>query len=235
MDLAPEPGLDRIGEVETALAAVFEDASTTARHERRREAQAVARGGDSLLDATDTHLVYGELDVRAVAKVLAAVDVRCGDRFIDIGSGDGLPTLAAALLYPEALSMCRGVEIVSGLVARAQHHERSLRAWLETSELRAASTEMICGDVYAPADDVVTALGESTLALCFATTWSHGAPRRELARLSGALHAHMPVGARAVIVDGRLLEREGWRWEGDLRIVTPDTAPYSTARLYVRI
>ncbi len=39
----------------------------------------------------------------------------------------------------------------------------------------------------------------------------------------------MPLGARTIVVDGRLIEADGWAWEGDLRIVTPDTAPYSTA------
>ncbi len=47
------------------------------------------------------------------------------------------------------------------------------------------------------------------------------------------LSAALPVGARVIVVDGRLLEGDGWRWEGDLRITTLDTAPYSTARLNV--
>jgi len=179
------------------------------------------------------------LDVRTVARLLDAAGVRSGDRFIDIGSGDGLPTLAASLLYPEALAVCRGLEVVPELVARARKHAERLGAMGR----KTAPIEMIQGDVYRTTDSfggeeatrVATLLGDSTLALCFATTWSDGAPRRELPRLSAALRTSMPLGARAIIVDGQLLETDGWYWEGDLRIVTPDTAPYSTARLYTAI
>lgn len=106
-------------------------------------------------------------------------------------------------------------------------------------------------------------LADTTLAVCFATTWCQGnfrgdggggdgseeegggkaAPARaaraslrgrELPRLSRALAA-LPPGARAVIVDGRLdAEGGGFDWLGDLRITCPDTAPHSTAALYRR-
>ena len=230
---------DVVADVEATLRQVLEDCTTTSRDHRRLEAQEAGQRARRSLHLTESQLVYGELDVRTVATLLDAAEVRSGDRFVDIGSGDGLPTLAASLLYPEALAVCRGLEIVPELVARAKKHAARLCAMGRM----AAPIEMMQGDVYratdraagAEATRVANLLGDSTLALCFATTWSDGAPRRELPRLSAALRATMPLAARAIIVDGRLIEADGWFWEGDLRIVTPDTAPYSTARLYTAI
>ena len=102
--------------------------------------------------------------------------------------------------------------------------------------MRVAPIELLEGDIYeaarVPDSPVGKALAETTLALCFATTWSHE-PRRTLPELSAVLRDAMPSGARVVMVDARLVEVDGWRWEGDLRITPPDTAPHSTARLYI--
>ncbi len=228
--------MDDIAEVESTIRQVLDDCTTTRRLHRRSEAREAARLARRSSHLDESQLVYGELDVGTVKRLLDAAEVRSGDRFVDIGSGHGVPTLAASLLYPEALAVCRGLEVVPDLVARAKTHAARLRA----SGRMAAPIEMIQGDVYratesaagAEATRVTNVLGDSTLALCFATTWSDGAPRRELPRLSAALRATMPSGARVIVVDGRLIEADGWVWEGDLRVVTPDTAPYSTARLY---
>eukprot|EP00816_Leptocylindrus_hargravesii_P008530 CAMPEP_0196818366 /NCGR_PEP_ID=MMETSP1362-20130617/65251_1 /TAXON_ID=163516 /ORGANISM="Leptocylindrus danicus, Strain CCMP1856" /LENGTH=46 /DNA_ID= /DNA_START= /DNA_END= /DNA_ORIENTATION= len=45
----------------------------------------------------------------------------------------------------------------------------------------------------------------------------------------------MKEGARVVIIDGKLNCQDGYRWEGDLKIHCPDTAPYSIASLYERV
>lgn len=218
---------EAVAEVEAALREVLADCTATSRDDRRSRAQEAATRARRSLRLAEPQLVYGELDARTVAKLLDAAGVHSGDRFVDIGSGDGIPTLAASLLYPEAFAVCRGLEVVPELVARARTHAERLLA----TGRKAAPIELIEGDVYGAVEEV---LRDSTLALCFATTWSDGAPRRELPRLSVALRK-MPKGARAIIVDGRLIEADGWVWEGDMRIVTPDTAPYSTARLYTRV
>ena len=215
--------------MEEVLAHVLGDHDAAARH-HRLSAAGVARA-----DHEGHHLEHGELGVRAVATVLQAAGVEPGERFLDVGSGDGVPVLAAALLHPDRFGVCRGLEVVADRVVRARNHAERLRAWLAThgrgaDALRAAPIELHHGDVF----EASGLLGDTTLALCFATTWSSGAPRRELPRLSAALHASMPTKARAILVDGRLLEADGWRWEGDLRVHTPDTAPYATARLYTR-
>ena len=182
-------------------------------------------------------LVYGELDVRSVARILEAAKVEEGDRFLDIGSGEGLPVMAAALLYPDRFRICRGIEVVPALAARAEEHLRRLEKKVAAGPLEAAPIELLQGDVYqatrGPRSAVAAMVRDTTLALCFATTWSHE-PRRTLPRLSETLARVMPGGARVVLVDARLVEGDGWRWEGDLRFTPPDTAPFSTARLYVR-
>ena len=70
--------------------------------------------------------------------------MREGDAFLDIGAGDGAPTLAAALLYPKALRASRGVEIVAPLVERARRHRAALLHALGDADAAAAG-----GDDYA--------------------------------------------------------------------------------------
>lgn len=220
---------ERIASVEAILASVLGEA----RAERHRAAQQVGEEAAASLGMSASQLVYGELDVRSVARVLEAANVEEGDRFLDIGSGDGVPALAAALLFARELEICRGIEVVPALAARATEHADRLRAWLQANpEVSAAPIELSEGDIYAEDAALRATLRDTSLALCFATTWSHS-PRRALPELSAALRA-MKEGARVVIVDARLVE-VGWRWEGDLRITPPDTAPHSTARLYTRV
>lgn len=215
---------DRGVEVARVLAEVLGD-----RDARHRAAQRIGEQAASA-SLSRQQLVYGELDVATVATLLDAADVGAGEGFLDVGSGDGVPVLAAALLVP-GLRVARGVEIVAGLAARAAAHRARLAAALEVQPRPCAPIELQLGDIYDPACS--RWLADTTFALCFATTWSTQ-PRRELPELSRALSA-MPPGARVVVVDARLVEGAGWRWEGDLRIHPPDTAPHSTARLYLRI
>jgi SAM-dependent methyltransferase len=237
----PAASAERIAEAEATLGQVLGKGNSDPWSERRQAARQAARDALEGLGLAANQLVYGELDVDTVARLLAAVEVRDGDRFLDIGSGDGLPTLAAALLYPAALQVCRGIEIVPALAGRAAVHAERLGTLADTESIpiATAAIQLLEGDIYdeaatARADAVRKALADTTLALCFATTWSD-APRRTLARLSTRLHATMPAGARVILVDARLIEQDGWRWDGDLRITTPDTAPYSTARLYTKL
>jgi len=226
----PEASLEqRIARAEEALAAVLGEA----RAERHGAAQQLGHDAAASLGLAQAQLVYGELDVRSVARILEAADTVAGDRFLDIGSGDGIPTLAAALLFPRELRVCRGIEVVPALAERAMDHAERLRTRLQEHPNHfAAPIELTEGDIYAGNATTKAALGETTLALCFATTWSRS-PRRTLPQLSATLEA-MPFGARVVVVDARL-EGTGWRWEGDLKITPPDTAPYSIARMYTHV
>ncbi|MEO0605455.1 MAG: hypothetical protein AAF211_28750, partial [Myxococcota bacterium] len=182
--------MDRVSEVEALLREVLGDGDVAARHQRLADVRDAATVGE--------HLEYGELDVRSVARVLAATGVDPDERFVDIGSGEGLPVLAAALLYPDTLTAVRGIELVPERLARAHRHAERLR--VQRPDVAIAPVTWLEGDVYTTAGPTGQALADSTLALCFATTWSRGAPRRELPRLSRALAETMPPGARVVIV-----------------------------------
>jgi len=118
-----------------------------------------------------------------------------------------------------------------------------------------AEVRFLLGDIHQPHDGLQNVLKETTLAVCFATTWSAGNAHsnntddgdttkqqsstkslqgRRLPKLSKALSSTrgLTSGCRVVIIDGKLDEEDGFSWQGDLRIHCPDTAPYSVATLY---
>ena len=232
--LAPERSAAQLSACAERLAPAFGARGSDAWHARRLAAIDAASSGDAR-GADRAHLVYGEMQLEALARLLDAAGVRSsGETFVDVGAGDGLVVLAAALLFAEELEASVGLEIVPGLVARARAH----RARVLARAPRAAPTAFVEGDVYAAAGDaaegaeVRRALEASTLGLCFATTWSLPGARRELPRLSDALGRAMRKGARVITVDARLCEEHGWRWEGELRVENADVAPHSTAQLY---
>lgn len=216
------------------LATVFGARDHDAWHARRTAARdAIERSGSTL---PSHQLVYGELQIEALATVLDAAGVRVGDSFIDIGSGDGMSVLATALLCGESLTQCAGLEVIQPLVHRSVSHRDTLLANVPPGT-PLPPIRFLEGDVHDASSGPARALvGESTLAVCFATTWSHDgqSKRRELPRLSCALTA-MPAGARVIMVDGRLLKEDGWQWQGDLKISNADVAPYSTASLFERM
>ncbi|KAL7527544.1 hypothetical protein ACHAWF_002223 [Thalassiosira exigua] len=236
---------------------------------------AEARGGDGPDEGVappTNELVYGELSVPVLATILDAAGVREGDVFLDIGSGDGALVLGASLLYADdecgksggerggarminAIRKAFGVEIVPGLVDRSRTHADCLRGLLQEGGGEGiaflgenqAEVDFLLGDVHEPDGELRTILGEVTLVVCFATTWSAGnafldatqkrttsLQGRRLPKLSRSLSAHLARGCRVVIIDGRLDPSDGFVWEGDLRIQCPDTAPYSVASLYCK-
>ena len=219
-----------------------------------RYARAMDLANDLQHTTSPHELVYGELSIPVLAKILDAVGVQQEERFLDIGSGDGALVMGAQLLYPKHIVCADGLELVPGLVGRSEQHLQELRKILaleapQHEELLPLldQIQFATGNIYKPRDDsrLSARLQETTLAVCFATTWSalnnqdeDSSSRtslggRELARLSSALMV-FPRGARVVIVDGKLRESDGYRWEGDLRVDCPDTAPYSIASLYSR-
>lgn len=199
-------------------------------YEERRGRARASGEDDATLNLPKYQLVYGELGLDALATILDAVQVQKGDRFLDIGHGDGVLVASAALLYPDHLEASVGVELVPEL------HARSLEFQSKWPRDAQAKTELLLGDVYEPDDATRKCLSETTVAVCFATTWSGGAPGKRLPRLSEALGSSLPAGARLVIVDGVLdPAKDGYDFVGELKLFCPDTSPYSTARLYTKL
>jgi len=165
-----------------------------------------------------------------------------------------------------------GVDIVPGLVDRSIVHAANLQQSLslssrnnnndrhdeEANEIRSclqrnqSEVQFLLGDIHQPSGELRRVLKETTLAVCFATTWSAGNARnddddaatttasnslqgRKLPKLSAALSSTLSPNCRVVVVDGKLLTNDdGFVWKGDLKVHCPDTAPYSIASLYVK-
>lgn len=242
--IAPELSMERIELVSSLVAAAMGDSKVQDKAER----YASARSFSSNVSAPQKELVYGELSIPVLATLLDAVGVEQGDCFLDIGSGDGGLVLGAGLLYPDYIQKCRGLEVVPGLVERSKLHAERLMASNEDTTTdcnQHVNAEFLLGNVHEACRDtsIESMLQKTTLAVCFATTWSAGniqeskrtsLQRRLLPKLSKAL-TRLPVGARIIMVDARLDCKDGYSWEGDLKIHCPDTAPFSIASLYRRI
>lgn len=225
-----------------------------------------------LQNIPEHELVYGELGIDALITILDAIGVRKGDTFLDIGSGDGLLVCSAALLFPEYIQSSNGIEIVPQLYQRSlKFKNRLMDILLEENIKDEAKIEnegnkrrqipdmpFYLGNIYdesdvivmSPSDDNTTSncipreemFSKTTIAICFATTWSKNIPGKKLHRLSKALVggannngiSNLPKGAKIVIIDGCLSPNDGYIYEGELKLYCPDTAPYSIARLYTR-
>jgi len=174
-----------------------------------------------------------------------------------------------------AIRKAWGVDIVPGLVDRSKVHAKNLeRILLQTEDEQQqqqsispllgqnqSDVQFLLGDIHKPDDELQNVLQETTLAVCFATTWSAGSAHinndvkdnnsnddntrktktistslqgRKLPKLSKALSSKLEPGCRVVLIDGKLNESDGFSWQGDLRIQCPDTAPYSVATLYYK-
>jgi cyclopropane fatty-acyl-phospholipid synthase-like methyltransferase len=60
-------------------------------------------------------MVYVELGLEALLKVIDTTGVEPGDHFLDIGAGDGLLVNSAATLWSEYLQATVGIKILPSL------------------------------------------------------------------------------------------------------------------------
>jgi hypothetical protein len=246
--LAPETTSSQRAQVQDILGQVFGTADVF--EERKTKAIDVSQTDGAILELQPQVTVYGELGLDALATVLDAVGVQKGDQFMDIGSGDGVLVAAAAQLFPQHLQAAKGVEIIPTLYKRSLSYQQKVLELIAskstTSDETTAGlvplccpTELYQGDVHAPDDQLARVFSETTVAICFATAWASGVPGRMLPELSRSLGiggpSELPVDARVVIIDGRLCDKDGFRYEGQIKIFCPDTAPYSLAHLFRRI
>ena len=140
------------------------------------------------------------------------------------------------------------------MVERSIVHAKNLERILQSddNELKDNQSDIhfLLGDIHQPSKHLQDILQETTIAVCFATTWSAGNANncsnndelrrsislqgRRLPKLSEALSTSLSSGSRVVVIDGKLSEDDGFIWQGDVKIICPDTAPHSIATLYYK-
>lgn len=254
--IAPETTSKSLSEVQSLLDEVYGSLDSEEWSQRRSEARSFGLsrkdesesiqdvGADSsiLKNIPQHELVYGELGLDSLVTILDAVGVEKGDNFMDIGAGDGMLVTGASLLYSNYLRSSRGVEIVPNLYERSIKFYEELETKVENSDSMTLcpETKLSLGNCYKPDKELKKQFAETTLAVCFATTWSRGIDGRKLDRLSEALGcggaSALPKDARLVVIDGVLNpKKDGYAYEGELKLQCIDTAPYSIARLYRRL
>jgi len=248
--IAPETTAIQRQAVQRVLNKVYGTEKSNEWEARRHQARVL--GKETALNIPQHELVYGELGLDALAKILDAVGVKDGDQFMDIGAGDGMLVTGASMLYSDYLQASRGIEIVPEL------HERSLQFQCQFKDFfhqiqeenynyqrndvtsLCPITSLDLGNVYESDLRTRQLFSETTLAVCFATTWSRGIKGRKLQKLSEALGkggvSELQSGARLVVIDGVLNhENDGFHFGGEFQLFCSDTAPYSVARLYTKI
>ena len=247
--LAPEITTSQRARVQAILDKVFGSPDSIAWNERRRAAISVSEMDGESLDLSRHESIYGELGLEALSVLLDAVGVRQNETILDIGSGDGMLVASAALLFPEFCKTVYGLEIMPSLYERSLEYMTRLHEVVNdhiqgddtennhSSPLLCPRVKVALGDVHDTESlQIQEILSNTTLAVCFATTWSRGTKGRKLPRLSKALGAGLPSESRVVIVDGVLNERQdGFVYGGELRLHCPDTAPYSIAHSYTKL
>ena len=257
--IAPERSKEWIDEVSEVVShSLIKEPADSSSENRYNEIRSLASdfqkkaNSESNKNVTDYQMVYGELGIQTLATILDAVGMREeGEHFLDIGSGDGALVIGAALLYGSTyIKKSRGLEIIPGLISRSNRNLHNFYKMMNDEDreydcIRSSEIEFLLGDVHDSKYDftIREVLKDTTIAVCFATTWSAGnvdskakdtsLQQRQLPKLSSALSL-VPVGTRIVVIDGKLDCNDGYVWRGDLKIFCANTAPYSVASLYQR-
>jgi|AntRauTorckE5430_2_1112549.scaffolds.fasta_scaffold09231_2 hypothetical protein len=224
--IAPETTVIQRQNVKKVLDEVYGTEHSDQWQQRRSEARIFGKE-DASLQLPQDELVYGELGIDALATILDAVGVNEGDKFLDIGAGDGMLVTGASLLYPEFIKVSKGVEIVPDLHERSIVFQSRLEEFIEMDQSEeyigmCPQTSLHLGNCYEPDHELKDIFSQTTLAVCFATAWCRGIPGRKLERLSEALGRNglspLPTGARLVTIDGVLDHRkDGFNLEGELK------------------
>lgn len=165
-------------------------------------------GGGAVIDGSRT---YGEYDLEFFATLVGrALDGMEQQQqqpyhFVDIGSGVGRLTLAAAHLWPTRLRRSSGVEVVGSL------HEVAV----EASARVAGELSVPCDFVLADAEAALAHDGPLASAdLCFAYSSAFAGEGDVLTDFSRICGSCLRVGTRVITTDRRLLSVEGlWGFE----------------------
>jgi Histone methylation protein DOT1 len=165
----------------------------------------------------DNTLTYGEFDIGFLSELLDEYDAGHGTAFIDLGSGVGRCTLAAALLKP-SWRLCRGIELLPKLTefAALVHGDivndivdgsSSSNSSSSSSSSRAmAACDFVTGDVMA-AD---LSLEQFNLCFAYSTMWPAEGAGLFMQSLSRNLARTLRASAVVITTDKRLCVIDGF-------------------------
>lgn len=146
------------------------------------EAKEAYQEGQLARDIKDRSLRYSETNLGFIACLIRAAQPNPGDTLVDLGSGTGRSTLAAAALFP-GFKKCTGVEFLAPLIKLSNGYKNKVKG-------KKASVDFV------EADMAEYDLSGTDLVLASATYFSNGDLEKALATLS--------PGAKVMITDKRL-------------------------------
>ena len=172
--------------------------------------RAFSSAEEAAADQHATDLTYGEFDLDFFAQLLLLASPRTGEAFIDLGSGCGRVTCAAAVLHP-TWRIAYGVEMVAALHEEALHCHREL--------LAECPTIAPCRFVHDRAEAALPQLfgrydgkeAAAVVVFVYATLWQSDGLK--LTALSELLGTTLPHGSRVIVIDKHLVSGEGWAFE----------------------
>jgi Histone methylation protein DOT1 len=163
----------------------------------------------------DNTLTYGEFDIGFLSELLDKYDAGPSTTFIDLGSGVGRCTLAAALLKP-AWRLCRGVELlpkltefaalVHGDIVNDSSSHDSSSSSSSSSSRAMAPCDFVTGDVMAPD----FCLKQFNLCFAYSTMWPAEGAGLFMQSLSRNLARTLRAGAVVITTDKRLCVIDGF-------------------------
>jgi Histone methylation protein DOT1 len=155
----------------------------------------------------DNTLTYGEFDIGFLSELLNEYDAGPGTAFIDMGSGVGRCTLAAALLKP-SWRLCQGVELLPKLTefAALVHGDIVNDSSSSSSSRALAPCDFVTGDVMAPD----FCLEQFNLCFAYSTMWPAEGAGLFMQSLSHNLARTLKAGAVVITTDKRLCVIDGF-------------------------
>lgn len=187
--LTPEEE-DAISRVDKAYDATAADQQLTEegtigyvkRRDKANAAKAAYQSGKFDRNMKDRSLRYSETDLGFIAGLIGAAEPSPGSLFVDMGSGCGRSTLAAAAIFP-GFGKCIGVEFLEPLVKASNGYKGKVRG-------KKAPVEFVAAD-FAEYD-----LSDADVVFASATYYNNGDLEKGLATLSS--------GAKVLTIDKRL-------------------------------
>lgn len=169
-------------------------------------------------------LTYGEFPLDFFVKLISAAKLEPGDVFCDLGSGCGRLVLAAALLWPDTLSISRGIEISPDL------HSASEKLVSEQAAATLCPMELLLADIHTQPE----LLKDVDVCFCYST-------RMQLSKdgyvtqLADTYQKGLRSGARMITTDRHLPPDGPWELIREVEGVNNENGGTSTGRVWRKL